>query len=256
MTTEQHFTFGTPGKGTFTKVKDASNQSLCDRNGADARMTVGVYLRKAGTPEFCIQLPPEYAEVWEHHAKPANHQSLQHRKAGVMSGIVASPTFEGALDGLIIVAMVYGEYIRTRTMEKVISLEMRLSVPWPQAIQYQPPSFDQSRYLIALTSNILYLVNGRYYKHSPFDKSKNHENPEFKDLHPTHPQIKNLTIPYTDAAWQTIQAVEATLAKAARMLHGLLDDDRRVLMLNSGIEGMMALTPPAPVAPAGEENDD
>jgi hypothetical protein len=229
--------FGTVPKA-FKKVKDVK-MYLAARNGERTEYKVGIWLRAAGEPMFGCAPPREFIHAWMHHLQPTHASS----DVTISTDIVIAPTFAGVEKMVAALSENYAAHMKNSTRKKVIGLSLELSAPdEPGCISLNAPSFSKSRILVGIKSEILYEINGRIYRdHGAWGRNAGEREDEIDvsgDLHLTSGW--DTVIPYTEAAWQTIQSIEATLVNAARMLRQLAQKDKAQALLEGGLRNLLA----------------
>lgn len=148
----------------------------------------------------------------------------------------------------------YRHYLANRTKEKVIALSMNLYIR--DGIERsgfkigELPIFSAPNVLVGLRSAVYWRVGGVLYRDDRKHFRSADEGPE--DTEPTFTDLikaecsygVNTTIPYTDAAWATVQGIEETLRRAATMLREL-NGDKAQALLEGGMQALMLAAPRA-----------
>lgn len=228
------------GRSQFKKVKTVNACLISDLKGVLKGHDIPVYMSHAGSPSFVISVPPEYENAWVNHR---GVDSLTHRnRISIIDHWIFNASFEGALKDIETLSLNYKRHIESLTVRKVILIRSALVAP-TASLYHNRPSFDTSRVLVGLRSEIFWEVNGRMYvddrRGMIFDDTSD-ENPA---VDPTYDQLRpsgrstsgeGTVIPFTVSAWKTICDIEATLERAAVMLHQLTVEDTAQALLEGG----------------------
>jgi hypothetical protein len=228
--------FGTVPR-TFKKVKTVKLY-LAGENGESVNYDVPFYLRTAGEPAFAVAPPAIWISTWQNHKS----QGDQYRqlKAGIKidAGVLTAPSFEVVQEALQALSENYAQHIKTLSMKPVIVLALEISVPGTRSVN--PPSFSGSKHLVGVRAERGFDINGRFYGVHDWSGSKPYD-PAGMSLNDMHPSSvdKGIKVPYSDAAWATVQQIEQTLDRAGAMLAKLADREQTQTLLEGGMPALL-----------------
>lgn len=225
--------FSKPGK-SYKLVKTVT-LSVANSQGEITGAKVPIYLKTIGTPGFAVGLPGPYADFWEAHRNTLS-DALRSYRGTIDDGVLCVDQFdhmEGALPWL---SKKFAADVKNRHITKVIVLRLMLRGP---GVLVNPPSFaDEISHIAGLGATIRYEVNGRLY-FSRGDCQRDWDPdymPKWEDLSYSMQRGSGdgHTLPFSVAAWKTLNDVKGVLEKAAVTLAQLKDPTEAALLLSSG----------------------
>lgn len=215
--------FGHPGK-TFKKVKSIQLR-LSNKSGEYVQTDITVYLKSAGTPSFLLLLPPEYNSVFHTH-----HEGDFRNKPDVdKMGLLSSDSYDKVIKDLEKVSLFYSDHMKALSIKKVIILWVSIK---SQGSNFNAPSFDNTRFLIGVRSEVAYEINEKIYSSRGAINTDEGYIPEYKELYATD-RGGNLRIPFTNVSWMAIKNIEQTIQAAAQMLMQLTNAEEAIKLLAS-----------------------
>ncbi len=216
----------------FKKVKTVSVR-IAAKNGEEENHELTVYMWLADVPTFHIMIPDQYYQVWTKKYETRHNWAVNKAYDGVPANVSAS-SFADALGGLSRVSYLYGEYVKTASIEMVIAIKTSLVNTLGlgvDRIAYNVPSFLGHPLVMTLDAVICYKINGDLYdERDGRDKSL----PLTMDeLYPSGGGYQRV-LPYSDEAWATVTKVQDSMARAIKTLHSLMHSDQIELLLKGG----------------------
>lgn len=224
----------------FQKVKDARMKTAAP-DGTLREEDVPVWLRLAGSPMFCAGVPRQYNDAWEERGKDSPVESISCQGDDV---VVMASTFDGLQSGVEALARAYSAFAQGKRIEKVIVLDMQLALQ--DGTNHPPRQLHPKRPTVAMDASVMFRVNKAIMRHRTKPSAELADEQDLPGLADLRQEMQSqfaVVVPFSDAAWRTVQQVQATLDNAGRMLLQLAKPRAAQKLLEAG---MHAAALPAP----------